>query len=265
MRTVSCRLDLLLESSAELILSIAVRRDEGVVAERIEVTDGERPIAWRELVTANGSRLQLLDAGAGRVRVAYEATVGGTAEHTARQVGDAAELELLEYLRPSRYCESDLLLPTAAAEFAGVTGPPLLLAVGEWVHARLAYESGSTGSTDGAADVLLARRGVCRDFAHLTIALLRALDVPARYLSVYAPGLSPMDFHAVAEAYVDGAWHVVDSTRLAPRQSLVRIATGRDAADAAFLTHQGGALTLVGLEVMATVAGELPRDDHGTA
>ncbi|MBB5643628.1 transglutaminase-like putative cysteine protease [Cryobacterium roopkundense] len=92
------------------------------------------------------------------------------------------------------------------------------------------------------------------------IALLRAMDVPARLTSVYAPGLNPMDFHAVAEALVDDAWHVVDATALAPRQALVRIATGRDAADTSFLTVIGGLVNLSSLEVSAVV-DELPRDD----
>ena len=81
---------------------------------------------------------------------------------------------------------------------------------------------------------------MCRDFAHLVIALLRARNVPARLVAVYAPGLQPMDFHAVVEAAIDGEWRVVDATTLAPRQSLVRIATGRDASDTAFLTVQSG-------------------------
>jgi transglutaminase-like putative cysteine protease len=82
-------------------------------------------------------------------------------------------------------------------------------------------------------------QGVCRDYAHVVIALLRAMDMPARY-AAFAPGLRPMDFHAVAEAYLDGSWYVIDATRLANRRSLVRIATGRDAADCAFLSYHGG-------------------------
>jgi transglutaminase-like putative cysteine protease len=101
---------------------------------------------------------------------------------------------------------------------------------------------------------------VCRDYAHLVIAMLRALDVPARLAAVYAPGLSPMDFHAVAEAWVDGAWHVVDATGLAPRQSLLRISTGRDASDTAFLTNTRSLVTISRMEVLATV-DELPVDD----
>ncbi len=94
--------------------------------------------------------------------------------------------------------------------------------------------------------------------------MLRALDVPARLAAVYAPGLSPMDFHAVAEAWVDGAWHVVDATGLAPRQSLLRISTGRDASDTAFLTNTRSLVTISRMEVMATV-DELPVDDVSAA
>ena len=125
---------------------------------------------------------------------------------------------------------------------------------------RLAYVPGSSLPTDGAARTLLARRGVCRDFAHLVVAMLRALDVPARVVAVYAPGLDPMDFHAVAEAHVEGDWHVVDATTLAPRGTLLRIATGRDASDTAFLSSYGGLVELHEIQVGA-VADALPGDD----
>ena len=91
---------------------------------------------------------------------------------------------------------------------------------------------------------------------------LRALGTPARLVSVYAPGLQPMDFHAVAEAWVDDAWHIVDATRLAPRESMIRIATGRDAADTAFLTTRGGRMTFNRQVVTAALTeGALPQED----
>ena len=151
------------------------------------------------------------------------------------------------------------LLPTASSEFRGLSGLELLSAVCSWVHDRLYYVPGSSRVTDGSVGTLLARQGVCRYYAHLVIALLRALKVPARMAAVYAPGLSPMDFHAVAEAFIDGSWQVVDATRLAPRQSLLRISTGRDAADIAFLTNHWANLTLLDLQVLAIV-DELPKD-----
>ena len=115
-----------------------------------------------------------------------------------------------------------------------------------WVFERLAYAPGSSGPLDTAIHTLVAGAGVCRDFAHLTITLCRALGVPARLAAVYAPGLSPMDFHAVVEVLTPAGWRVLDPTRLAPRGALVRIATGRDAADTAFATTLRGTAELVG-------------------
>jgi len=173
---------------------------------------------------------------------------------------EPSEIDNIRYLRQSRYCESDMLGSTARSHFGGLVGRELFSAVGEWVGTQLRYVPGSSLSTDGALRTLISRKGVCRDFAHLVVALLRALDVPARVVSTYAPGLTPMDFHAVAEAFVEGGWHVVDATGKAPRQSLVRIATGRDAADIAFLTVIGGQVNFVSLEVTAT-SDEFVLDD----
>ena len=163
---------------------------------------------------------------------------------------------------PERYCESDRLIGFASRHFRDINEPhDVLAAVSSWVGTQLEYVSGSSGPTDGAVDTLLAARGVCRDYAHLAVALLRAMEIPARLVAVYAPGLSPMDFHAVAEACLDGAWYVVDGTLLAPRQSLVRIATGRDAADISFLSSYGAPISLGPMTVTATVEGDLPTDD----
>ena len=200
------------------------------------------------MVEAHGTRLHTVYADGSRASLRYEAVVDGI---DAEPV--VADTDDIVYLRPSRYCESDSLAPTAASEFAGLQGLELLRAVITWVNEKLTYVTGSSLPTDGAVRTLLARQGVCRDFAHLSIALLRALNVPARLAAVYAPGLSPMEFHAVAEALVEGRWWVVDATQLAPRQSLLRVATGRDAADTAFLTNFGTATQLNGLEVTAVV------------
>jgi transglutaminase-like putative cysteine protease len=105
-------------------------------------------------------------------------------------------------------------------------------------------------------------RGVCRDLAHLVATLCRCNDVPARIAAVYAPDLFPMDFHAVVETAIDGVWWCWDATRLAPRQTLVRIATGRDAADIAFATTLSGQVELSNVEVGAVSPGDLPHDDH---
>jgi hypothetical protein len=146
------------------------------------------------------------------------------------------------------------------AGYMTVDSTTLLERVSLWVGTRLNYVPGSSDPIDGAVETMLAGAGVCRDFVHLVVALLRAVKVPARAVSVYAPGLFPMDFHAVAEAFVDGQWRVVDGTLLAPRQALVRIATGRDAADIAFLDNHRGAIILNKLAVTAIVDGDLPID-----
>jgi transglutaminase-like putative cysteine protease len=165
------------------------------------------------------------------------------------------------YLRPSRYAEADKFFGFASTEFGRYADSVTILEkVSSWVGTRLDYVPGSSDPIDGAADTLLAGSGVCRDYAHLVIALLRAVNVPARLVAVYAPGCDPMDFHAVAEAFVEGAWRVVDATCLAPRQSMIRIATGRDAADTAFLDNSKGAIALNRMEVRAIVDGDLPRD-----
>jgi transglutaminase-like putative cysteine protease len=254
-RTVTTHLDLQIAGRTELVFSLAVAKEATVTSEQLSfVLDGQSQHAI-ELIDQHGSRLHKFISGPGRMVVDY------TADVTGRSGPPSVDpIDLVTYLRPSRYCESDSLLPTARSEFAGLSGHELLTAVTLWVWQRLAYVPGSSLVTDGAARTLLARRGVCRDYAHLVIALLRALDVPARMAAVYAPGLSPMDFHAVAEAYIDGAWWVVDATRLAPRQSMLRISTGRDAADIAFLTNHWADLTLTYLDVLAIV-DDLPEDD----
>ncbi|PPF14520.1 transglutaminase family protein [Rathayibacter sp. AY1A7] len=253
-RDVSAHLTLDVAAPAALVLSIAVADAYGA-EESLTLTVDGRPLAAREVIDQHGTRLHVLDAPVGHLVVDYSARVLGRLDPLE---GD--EVDRLRYLRPSRYAESDVLWATARAEFAGLAGADLLHAVSSWVGTRLAYVPGSSLPTDGAERTLLARRGVCRDFAHLVVALLRALDVPARLAAVYAPGLQPMDFHAVAEAWIDGEWRAVDATTLAPRSSLVRIATGRDAADTAFLGVYGGIATLRELTVGA-VADVLPGDD----
>jgi transglutaminase-like putative cysteine protease len=134
-------------------------------------------------------------------------------------------------------------------------------AITDWIRRRISYVPGSSDVHDSAEDTLLTGMGTCRDFAHLGIALCRATGIPARFAAVYAPGLFPMEFHAVFETLQFGRWYVHDPTGLAPRPSLVRIATGRDAADAAFSAINSGVAELEFLEVSATVGSTLPWDD----
>ncbi len=254
-RAVSSSVELDVREEAELVWSVAVADGPELASETLSITVDGAAIEVREVRVADGGRLHVCTAPPGRLRLAYDAEVSGrAAPATVDPVDD------IVYRRPSRYAESDELGPTAWSEFSQLEGKALLDAVSSWVGTQLYYVSGSSRPTDGATQTLLARQGVCRDFAHLVIAMLRARNVPARLVAVYAPGLSPMDFHAVVEAAIDGSWYAVDATTLAPRDTLVRIATGRDASDTAFLTVQSGRADLATMKVNAT-AGHLPADD----
>jgi transglutaminase-like putative cysteine protease len=256
-REVGAQLEVEITAATTLEFQIAVAPHPGAeVSEALSfVLDGS-PASAVEVSGEHGNRIHKLDVVAGTLTVAYEATITGQTNPAP-----VTEYDLSMYLRPSRYAEADKFYGFAATEFGNYLDSETLLEhVASWVGTRLNYVPGSSDPIDGAVDTLLAGAGVCRDFAHLVVALLRAVNVPARVVSVYAPGLYPMDFHAVAEAYGRGQWRVVDGTLLAPRQSLVRIATGRDAADIAFLDNHKGAITLNRLEVMAIVDGDLPRD-----
>lgn len=257
-RTVSSTIVMESERPARVAMLVSVADVAGLaVTESFSVTADGKQLPHKEIRGQHGTRIHVVETQVGRVEVAYQASVEGVGEPPAED-----PLDLLTYLRPSRYAESDRLAVVARSEFAGLEGTELLRSVASWVGERLLYVSGASRVVDSAVDTLLSGQGVCRDFTHLLIALLRARDMPARMVAVYAPGLKPMDFHAVAEAYVDGRWLVADATRLAPRRSLLRIATGQDAADTAFLSAYGGGLRLMDLQVSAVVDGELPVEDQ---
>jgi transglutaminase-like putative cysteine protease len=163
--------------------------------------------------------------------------------------------EVLPYLNPSRYCESDRLTHFAMRMFGNAQpGFARVTAICDWINSNLDYQAGSTGENTSACDVLVQRVGVCRDYAHLAIALCRALCIPARYISGYAVALQPPDFHGFFEAYLGSRWYLFDATRMAPVERFVRIGTGRDAADASFATIVGTA-TLTYMAVWAEQKG----------
>jgi transglutaminase-like putative cysteine protease len=151
--------------------------------------------------------------------------------------------EVIPYILASRYCEAEALFALACGEFGNIVpGQAQVQAVCHWIRDNIAYRIGTTSSTTTARDVLANRAGVCRDFAHLAVGLCRALNVPARFVTGYTRYEDPpQDFHAVFEAYLGGRWQLFDPTELAPIDSIVRIGTGRDAADVAFATIFGSA------------------------
>lgn len=146
---------------------------------------------------------------------------------------------LVPYLLPSRYCQSDRLEGFVRKQFAGLSGGALAVAMAEWVAESLDYRSNASGGETTALDTFASRSGVCRDYAHLLVALARAGEIPARCVAAYAPGVDPPDFHAVAELWLDGAWHLIDATGMAPADTIARVCVGRDATDIAFMTIFG--------------------------
>jgi transglutaminase-like putative cysteine protease len=147
---------------------------------------------------------------------------------------------ILPYLYPSRYCQSDKLYRLANNKFGHIANAcEKVIALTDWIFRNVEYLSGSTNSQTSAYDTVTEQAGVCRDFAHLGIALCRALTIPARYFTGYAYKLSPPDFHACFEAYLGGEWIIFDATKLTPLNGLVKIASGRDAADTAIASIFG--------------------------
>ncbi|MFL6080487.1 MAG: transglutaminase family protein [Ornithinibacter sp.] len=256
--TVGARLDIPVERAGRFALSVAVAAGlDAAETLTIHGADGTG-IPHHVLELDRGTRVHVVDAPVGRLSVGYEATVAlGGADAVA-----VTERERFHYRLPSRYCPSDRVEGFAATEFGPVSDEAQAAQhIVAWVNQRLFYLPGSTTAADDALVPLGTGQGVCRDYAHLVVTLCRALGMPARYVSVYAPGLSPMDAHAVVEVAVDGVWRVFDATRLAPRASMVRIGTGRDAADSAILTALGGASQPATFTVLATSDPHLPVED----
>jgi hypothetical protein len=247
---VGCTLGFDVTEPAEIALQIAVAVPE---TETLSLSSDGRFIEATELP----GRQHLVRAPKGLLTATYSATTTPGAEPAG-----VSEIERIVALRPSRYCPSDKIVGFAARQFGAHDPLATVRTITAWVHENLTYEPGSSGPSTDAIDTLVDGRGVCRDYAHLVATLCRALDIPARVAAVYAPGLSPMDFHLVVETALDGRWRVWDATRLAPRQTLIRIATGRDAADTALATTLSGQLTMPELIITAVAPGDLPYDDH---
>ena len=176
-------------------------------------------------------------------------TVDVTHVHQARELlversPPDIPMNAMKYVLPSRYCESDKMLDFARQQFSNLNmGYERIEQIARWVQQNLAFEPGSTNSISSAMDVLAGRRGVCRDFAHLMIAICRALNVPARFVTGMDygadPSLGPLDFHAYVEVFLGDRWFIFDPTGISIPTGLIRLGTGRDAADVAFATIFG--------------------------
>jgi transglutaminase-like putative cysteine protease len=178
----------------------------------------------------------------GEVVICYQAVV----ENNLRQLLPPAGRQhlwsdlpnaVLPFLLPSRFCPSDKFMRFAQREFGGAgDGVARVMAILEWIHRNVDYVSGVSNAETTAERTFVDRAGVCRDFTHLGITLARALGIPARAVSAYALQLNPPDFHAIFEVYLENNWWLIDPTRLASIEGVVRIGSGRDASDIAFLT-----------------------------
>ena len=147
--------------------------------------------------------------------------------------------DVTKFLMASRYCHPEAFFNFVPTLFAGLEGGALIGALRDWIEINFAYDSGASDATTTATDSFMRRAGVCRDYAHVLIAMARAAGIPARFVSAYAPDVTPQDFHAVAEVYLEGAWYLVDATGMAQPNETVRIGVGRDAADVSFMTSYG--------------------------
>ena len=238
-----------LDDRSDFIFNLHAARTQcqTVVEESLTISQPITPFHFTDAVTDN--RMMRLQAQRGELQVRYQATVD--IEHRISQPEQLYETPIADlpaeaflYLYPSRYCESDRLCKMAFREFGHMeAGYGRVLAIQKWVQSHVSFHSGISSGTTSAAETLIERAGVCRDYAHLMIALCRALNIPARFASGIDygadPALGPSDFHAYVEVMLSGRWYLFDASGVTPPMGLIRIGTGRDAGDTAFATIFG--------------------------
>ena len=238
-----------LDESSDFIFNIQAARTQcqTVVDEHLAISQPIAPVCYTDPV--NGNRMMRVQASQGSLIIRYQATVD-----IAHRISQPEQLyetpiadlpqDALLYLYPSRYCESDRLYQMACREFGFMEpGYGRVLAIQKWVQNNIRFYSGISSGTTSASETLVERAGVCRDYAHLMIALCRALNIPARFASGIDygadPTLGPTDFHAYVEVMLSGRWYLFDASGVTPPMGLIRMGTGRDASDTAFATIFG--------------------------
>lgn len=206
------------------------------------------------LVNEEGTRYLRLQANCGALSLSYQGIVDINHHHAEpdnlREMPvSEIPLDVLTYIYPSRYCQSDKFAALANFEFGSMTpGYHRVIAIRDWVTKRTLFTSGSSGSATSALETLLDHKGVCRDFAHLMIAMCRALNIPSRFVAGINygadPALGPPDFHAYVEVMLSGRWYLFDPSGVTNPMGLVRLGAGRDAADVAFANVFGNVSAL---------------------
>ena len=247
--TIGCTLPYRVATPTSFVFNVEAVRHPGqvVTAETLTLTPDAPVERWT--MPESGNRYLRIDVEPGPFTLDYRAEVAlspvlEAPEAVTEIPAKALPLSVLPHLWPSRYCQSDKLNRLAQRTFGGESpGYARVNAVCNWIHDNVDYVGGISDEMTSAFDTATQRAGVCRDFAHLAIALCRALGIPTRYVSAYAHRLEPPDFHAVIEAYLDGpagfGWYLFDPTRKAAPDGLVRIGIGRDAAEVAFSSPFG--------------------------
>ncbi len=237
------------EFDSTILLNIHALKsaDQKILSENFNINP-EMPHA--ELLSKRGAnRIYRLETGdIKQVAISYEATVETISRrYPEKEIRQTTLIDIpgdvTPYLFPSRYCQSDKLGRFAMKNFGRYRNIfSQVQAISRWIYDSIEYLPGASTAHTSAYDTITERAGVCRDFAHLGIALCRALSIPARYFVGYSHLLQPQDFHACFEAYIGGQWLIFDPTRMAPVNGLVGIAHGHDAADASTATIFGSAM-----------------------
>ena len=237
------------QGHSDFVLNIcpARTRAQRVLNETLVVEGATPSYTFTDPITAN--RINRLYTEGGQVTISYAGTV--ELEHTLNNPAVITECpvrtlpsEVVPYIFPSRFCPSDKMRGIAMAIFGNVApGYARVASICEWVSQHVRFNPGASNATTCAIDTFDSRSGVCRDYAHLMITVCRALNIPARYVTGVDygadPSLGPSDFHAYVEVFLGNRWYLFDASGMTPVMGLIRIGTGRDAADVSFATLFG--------------------------
>lgn len=252
---IDVKLHYLLGNDPMVLLALEAARTDGqdVVSGQLQIEnavthqiEGEAGLGQRTWARVAGENLSL----------SYQALVDVTRHATPLENIPATPVhelssQTLTFLRPSRFCQSDLFTSFADQRFGALNGGQKIAAIRDWVHSEMSYVPASSNAETTVLDTFAARQGVCRDYAHMVCALARAANIPARYVSAYGINVDPPDFHAVAQVWLDGNWHIVDATGMCDVDQLALIAAGRDAFDVPFMETQTWA-TLISQDIKVT-------------